>query len=92
VALAQELDGSLREHRFYYQVAVSLQSWKRPTTTPGAATAAASFTTLQAVVLKTMTSTHLRPMNLSVEEIRRGMSSQKRVKRLAKGRCFGCGG
>jgi hypothetical protein len=31
-------------------------------------------------------------VNLSAREIRKSISSQKRVKRLAKGRCFGYGG
>jgi hypothetical protein len=31
-------------------------------------------------------------MNLSAGGVRRGMSPQKRAKRLAEGRCFDCGG
>jgi hypothetical protein len=30
-------------------------------------------------------------MDLSAREVRKGISPQKRAKRLAKGRCFGCG-
>jgi hypothetical protein len=90
VALAQKLDGSLREHRSYYQTAVSPQPWKRPTITPGAA-ATASVTTLQAAAPKAVTGTHPGPMDLSAGGVRRGMSPQERAKRMAEGRCFGCG-